>query len=88
MPGDNDSPAIAESDDLGEVLLLCPTCDEAFAPKFYRRCPGCGFDFGSGIDVDTSAFTQSPPHQVTLVLLGLLTLGLGICVYLGWLLRS
>ena len=30
-----------------EILLVCPQCDEAFAPRFYRHCPQCGHDEGT-----------------------------------------
>ena len=29
-------------------LVICPTCDEVFAPKFPARCEWCGHRFGDG----------------------------------------
>lgn len=31
-------------------MLLCPTCDEPFTPKFARRCVDCGHEFPEGFD--------------------------------------
>jgi ribosomal protein L37AE/L43A len=31
-----------------KTLWVCPECDEAFAPEFYRLCHHCGHDFGQG----------------------------------------
>jgi hypothetical protein len=31
-------------------LLICPTCDEPFTPRFVRRCGGCGHEFPDGFD--------------------------------------
>ena len=33
--------------------LVCPTCDDAFVPTFYRRCAQCGFQFPEGLEVDS-----------------------------------
>jgi hypothetical protein len=39
-----------------EVLLICPQCDEAFTPKFYRYCAECGHDYAEGMDVGKGDF--------------------------------
>ena len=36
------------------VMLMCTTCDEAFAPNFYERCEHCGYDFESGVVIETA----------------------------------
>jgi len=71
--------------DAGDMLLLCSACDEAFTPKFYRFCAGCGFDFGSGIEVP-SVQRDDEFNTRTLVAI-LLTLGLMTAVlgYFWWL---
>jgi hypothetical protein len=69
------------------VLLMCPSCDEAFAPKFYRLCEECGHDFGEGRQVEVSE-----PEELTdralfvIVTLGVLTIG--VLGYLWYLFRS
>lgn len=34
------------------LMLMCTTCDEAFAPNFYERCEHCGYDFQSGVVIE------------------------------------
>lgn len=51
-PEDPDQPIrLAADESEGPVLVVCPTCDEAFTPEFYRRCERCGFQFADGKDV-------------------------------------
>ena len=38
------------SPDQQRPLLMCPACDEAFTPKFYRHCPWCNHQFADGIE--------------------------------------
>ena len=33
---------------------MCPLCEEAFRPNFYRRCAACGYDFGGGVRWDVA----------------------------------
>ncbi len=37
-----------DADDSGRLLVLCTTCDEAFAPRFPARCEWCGHHFPDG----------------------------------------
>jgi hypothetical protein len=66
------------------VLLVCPQCDEAFAPRFYRRCAQCGHDAGSGLEVPTLAVEPLSTNTL-LVLVGLLALVALIVLYFRWL---
>lgn len=34
------------------VLLLCPSCDEAFRPHFYDRCAACGYEYDDGVRLE------------------------------------
>ena len=51
-----------------EILLLCPQCDEAFPPRFYRCCQACGCDEGDGIEV--RRWTPEPLSDELLVAIG------------------
>ena len=44
------------------VLLMCPRCDEAFAPKFYRTCHWCGHEFESGREIENPLAEQLTPR--------------------------
>jgi hypothetical protein len=69
------------------ILLMCPICDEAFAPRFYRHCEACGHDFGSG--VQTEAFSrESFNARAAVVIFGLILLGVGLLIYFAMLLRN
>jgi hypothetical protein len=74
-------------ENLAPVLLMCPSCDEAFAPKFYRLCEECGHDFGDGRQVELPE-----PEELTgralLVMVALVILTIGILGYLWYLFRS
>jgi len=68
------------------VMLVCPTCDEAFVPRFFRRCRQCEHDFGSGLD----AAPEDEPlnYRVGLAILAVLAAAAGIWIYLLWLFRQ
>jgi len=68
-----------------EVLLMCPQCDEAFQPRFYRRCAECGFDFADGIEIVQRESAPLSP-RVVWAIVGMVTLGVGLLVYFWWLL--
>lgn len=46
------APSTRPQEDGFEVLLICPQCDEAFSPSFYRYCAECGYDYSEGLDVE------------------------------------
>ena len=68
-----------------EVLLLCPQCDEAFAPRFYRWCPQCGQDAGTGIDTRVSGNDEPLSEHALLILGVLISLVTAIVLYFRWL---
>ena len=61
-------------DDDEPVLLICPLCDDTFAPQFYRRCEACGHDFGHGLEVRpiTAATFEPLNTRIILVVGGLI----------------
>ncbi|MHB8954921.1 MAG: hypothetical protein ACYC4U_18265 [Pirellulaceae bacterium] len=66
------------------ILLMCPQCDEAFPPRFYRHCPECGHDAGEGLSVPGGAFSPLS-DETLLVITGLLALLAALVMYLRWL---
>jgi hypothetical protein len=68
------------------VLLMCETCDEAFAPKFYRRCAQCGHEFADGIDVDPTA-TIAINNRVVVAAMILAGIAIGLFAYFQWVLN-
>jgi hypothetical protein len=75
--------AIAES--TAGALLMCPTCDEAFTPQFYRRCAQCGHEFAEGIEADTSLPTALN-NRVIVAAIILAFLAAGLFAYFQWVL--
>lgn len=69
------------------VLLLCPRCDEAFTPRFYRICPACGCDAGDGYE--PHAHSREPlSNRVLLVLYGLIGVTALILLYFWFLFQD
>ncbi len=42
-------------------LVICPTCDEAFAPRFPSRCEWCGHRFADGVEAPAMNLLVTPP---------------------------
>ena len=79
------APEPPERDDAAvEILLVCPQCDEAFAPRFYRRCPQCGHDEGTGIDLRPPDI-EPLSDTILLVICGLVAGVVAMMLYLRWL---
>ncbi len=89
LGGCRERPAPGETavGDVSAVLLLCPQCDEAFGPRFYRHCPACGYDAGDGIEVQHGT-ARPVSNRVLLVLYGLIALGLLLILYFSFLFRA
>lgn len=43
-----------------ERYVICPTCDEPFVPRFFRRCTWCNYDFGEGVEPPEPAAPKVP----------------------------
>lgn len=70
------------------LLVLCPTCDEPFAPQFPARCEWCGHRFADGYEPPGSNLLVTSPFmaaeanlRVAAVVLGLAILA---ALVLGW----
>jgi hypothetical protein len=56
------TPAFGEVEpDASAPMLMCPTCDEPFVPKYLRRCEWCGHEFADGIEAPE---TIGPDDQI------------------------
>ena len=72
-----------ESSESRPLAVLCPTCDEPFAPRFPAQCEWCGHRFRDGYPVLKTASEVTSPFEdmnprVWLVLGGLVLLLLGV----------
>ena len=83
MP-DSDSSAVAIGAPV--VMFVCPTCDEAFTPRFFRRCRQCGHDFGSGPDIEPA--DEPTNYRVVFAMLAVIAAVAGIWIYLVLLFRQ
>jgi hypothetical protein len=56
------------------LLLICPTCDEPFAPQFLARCEWCGHRFRDGSELPPPAppVVSEASYRVWLVMAGLI----------------
>jgi hypothetical protein len=44
-------------------LLLCPTCDEPFTPRYLKRCGSCGYEFEDGEDIAPEPIITEPLNR-------------------------
>jgi len=75
------------------LAIICTTCDEPWAPEFFRRCEWCGHDFGHGLKVDyepAPVITELEPAngRVLTVLIGLMAFLAIICAYFAFVIRT
>lgn len=70
-----------------EVLLLCPRCDEAFHPRFYRVCPECGTSAGDGIELAERS-TEHLSSRVLLAIYALIAVAALLLLYFWSLFRN
>jgi len=64
------------------LMLMCTTCDEAFAPNFYERCEHCGYDFESGIVLETPE-AEELNFRMLVVLILLVAVTVGVLTLFG-----
>jgi len=83
LGGLDDEPEVIGSPPL---MLMCTTCDEAFAPNFYERCEHCGYDFESGVVIETAE-----PEELNVRMLAVLAIlaavTIGMMVFFSFVLR-
>jgi hypothetical protein len=63
-----------------EVLLICPQCDEAFSPNFYRYCAECGHDYLEGMDVEKGDF-EVLTERTLWAIVALVVVGVALLAY-------
>ena len=78
----------ARQSETASDLLVCPTCDEVFAPRYYRFCPACEYDFGSGVEPPTTPDEEELPQRAVLVALALILLTALLLLYFGFMLSG
>jgi hypothetical protein len=64
------------------LMLLCPTCDEPFAPEYLRRCEWCNHEFGDGIEPPQTARDDQINNRIVIVIILLALFLLGSLAYL------
>lgn len=69
------------------TLLMCPRCDEAFMPRFYRICPACGNDAGEGVELEDRPGEQVS-RRVLLAVYGLAAVAVLMLIYFWSLFRG
>jgi hypothetical protein len=56
-----------------KLLVICPTCDEPFEPRFPARCEWCGYRFADGWE-----FPPPPPYEPTRIDVRVITVVVGL----------
>ncbi|MCR4411465.1 MAG: hypothetical protein NUV77_03450 [Thermoguttaceae bacterium] len=67
--------------------IICPTCDEVFAPRYARQCEWCGHGFAEGYEPPAPPGPREPVNRrAVAVTLAILAAAAAVVVYLAWLL--
>jgi hypothetical protein len=68
-----------------QKMVVCPTCDEPFHPRYFRLCEHCGHEFPDGVAVSQP---QAPVaddtfnrQRMALLLVGVILLGAALTLY-------
>ena len=69
-PEDEGLVRLRGDDEDDELLVICPTCDEPFTPKFYRHCEACDYDFGHGRVIEREQFSTEQWQRAKRMLVG------------------
>lgn len=69
-----------------EPMVLCPECDEAFAPQYARRCPKCGHEFADGFSLSSEGMPDWLTPRVLLAVFVLVAIFVAMLVYFATLL--
>ena len=72
--------------DDSSVLLMCDACEEAFAPRFYRRCHSCGHAFEEGIKIASEPVAEFSSRAL-IVIFGTVAVVGGLLAFFAWVLR-
>jgi len=91
--GDQSLAAVDATDDVAEddipLMVMCPTCDEPFAPRYLRRCEWCGHTFPDGVELDVEPSQAGRPDepsdpltpQAIVTIIALLALGAALLIW-------
>lgn len=67
------------------LLLLCPICEHAFEPAFYRNCATCNHDFGEGVVVEDAPLDAISERGVAWSIgITAIAVGVGILYWFLW----
>ncbi len=92
-PGQATPEDVATSADAGEpadddgaaappgLTLLCPICDEPFAPQYARRCRQCGHEFDEGFEVAGPREAEHFDYRLAALIAGVLAVVAGLFFY-------
>ncbi len=61
---DREPAASEDANESARLYVLCPTCDEPFAPEFLARCEWCGHQFRDGRETPPPSPLTSPFEDV------------------------
>lgn len=88
MPDNERAETADAAGDHPRLLVICPTCDEPFAPEFPARCEWCGHRFADGYEPPPVDLHATPPflsaevnRAATIVMLGLAAV---LAAVFGW----
>lgn len=74
------------------LMVVCPTCDEPFVPRFYKECEHCNYEFDEGVSfpkpVPDEELLKSDLRRVWLVIGGMAALFAASGLYLAWLMSQ
>ena len=79
---------LADAQPESTTLLLCPICDEAFSPRYYRRCAACGADFGEGLEGQAQRPAEVDINRRAIwVMIAVVILIVSLMAYFEWVAR-
>lgn len=80
-PADASHLAAEAPQDSDQALVLCPTCDEPFAPQYLKRCEWCGHEFDDGIEPTPEPSSERINVRMLLVMAAVAALCVGLLAY-------
>jgi hypothetical protein len=77
------APVAGDREPQPPLMVLCPICEDAFEPDFYRKCATCNHDFGDGVVVDDSPIDPVSERSVAWSIgVSVIAVGVGILYWI------